>query len=367
MIIYCPNCESRFSVPDSALGNIGKRLKCSVCSHEWFEFKDDEDVGTVVSKNSYSRTNVQKAYEHKSAERHDIDDIMNIIGDDTAKNNKVGDALEGGASTSDVLAQHNQHAGMDAMPAAEDGAKSAEAASSSNFSSNTNAGNHSDIEQNISSDMEVAESHEAVSVSVESQSVDPDAKDDLILKSDDDRSKITNVMSWDVDHNDSMKSGYSASAIFFKIIWIACVVLMLFFYIIYNRNALLPQSDWWREIYNKIGLHDHSNIKFESIDVVLAGNEKKALNLRVSVRNIAQKEDFIEFIRFVFLDKNKSKTGEHIMPIKRAIKNGGSEIIEGELTDIGNNAVFMIVSIGSNAELKMLKTAYISDFYHHNK
>ena len=35
MIIGCPNCFSRFRVPDHALTPSGRKLRCGKCAHEW--------------------------------------------------------------------------------------------------------------------------------------------------------------------------------------------------------------------------------------------------------------------------------------------------------------------------------------------
>lgn len=37
MQITCPACETRFSVPDKALGADGRTLKCARCGHKWFQ------------------------------------------------------------------------------------------------------------------------------------------------------------------------------------------------------------------------------------------------------------------------------------------------------------------------------------------
>jgi len=37
MLITCPNCGTNFSIPDSALGASGRKLKCAKCDHKWFQ------------------------------------------------------------------------------------------------------------------------------------------------------------------------------------------------------------------------------------------------------------------------------------------------------------------------------------------
>jgi predicted Zn finger-like uncharacterized protein len=36
MLILCPNCDTQFSVPDGAIGEKGRTLKCAKCAHKWF-------------------------------------------------------------------------------------------------------------------------------------------------------------------------------------------------------------------------------------------------------------------------------------------------------------------------------------------
>lgn len=48
MLITCPACATNFSIPDSALGTSGRKLKCAKCAHKWFQtplpLDDDTDL-----------------------------------------------------------------------------------------------------------------------------------------------------------------------------------------------------------------------------------------------------------------------------------------------------------------------------------
>lgn len=40
MIVSCPNCATRFEVPESALGPAGRKVRCSACAHLWRQHAD---------------------------------------------------------------------------------------------------------------------------------------------------------------------------------------------------------------------------------------------------------------------------------------------------------------------------------------
>lgn len=43
MILTCDKCHTRYLLPTHLLGADGRRVRCTLCSHEWFQIPEDDD------------------------------------------------------------------------------------------------------------------------------------------------------------------------------------------------------------------------------------------------------------------------------------------------------------------------------------
>lgn len=49
MIIACPACDTRYAVPDSAIGAEGRTVRCAKCKHSWFQDPPPLDLDTPLT------------------------------------------------------------------------------------------------------------------------------------------------------------------------------------------------------------------------------------------------------------------------------------------------------------------------------
>ena len=52
MILACPACDTRYAVPDSAIGAEGRTVRCARCRHSWFQEGSELDLQTLESEAS---------------------------------------------------------------------------------------------------------------------------------------------------------------------------------------------------------------------------------------------------------------------------------------------------------------------------
>lgn len=78
MILTCPQCKTKFALPDTILGETGKTVRCSKCAHSWFQTPPEPEVQEpaetetpLIEDEAFDET----AIEEESAEDADIFEV----------------------------------------------------------------------------------------------------------------------------------------------------------------------------------------------------------------------------------------------------------------------------------------------------
>ena len=50
MIIICPNCYAEYSCENKSIGTLGRNVRCSQCSQEWFQYNFEESGHNIFDE-----------------------------------------------------------------------------------------------------------------------------------------------------------------------------------------------------------------------------------------------------------------------------------------------------------------------------
>ena len=94
MILTCPQCKTKFSVPDTALGEEGRKVRCTLCEHTWFQTPDGKPAPEAPEE------------EHISDEAPSKD--VPSVDEDSFEGDLSGDDITEGADVSDFGADFRE-------------------------------------------------------------------------------------------------------------------------------------------------------------------------------------------------------------------------------------------------------------------
>lgn len=83
MILVCPACDTRYAVPDSAIGADGRTVRCARCRHSWFQEGTELDLEALEKEGSVAT----EPAERQPQPWHDVPPIGGSERKDTAAAN----------------------------------------------------------------------------------------------------------------------------------------------------------------------------------------------------------------------------------------------------------------------------------------
>lgn len=74
MILLCPSCQAQYVIPDGSIGDEGRTVKCTQCSHKWHQAGSDDEV-IHVDAEVFETEDVKEIEEIQSNNAFDDDEI----------------------------------------------------------------------------------------------------------------------------------------------------------------------------------------------------------------------------------------------------------------------------------------------------
>lgn len=68
MIVTCPACDAQYALPDEAIGDNGRRVKCSSCGYSWLQMPmlDDEEAGAGPEQETSEFSTILQSADEKA-------------------------------------------------------------------------------------------------------------------------------------------------------------------------------------------------------------------------------------------------------------------------------------------------------------
>jgi predicted Zn finger-like uncharacterized protein len=87
MILQCEQCNTRFLITDAQLG-AGRRVRCAICSHEWFQAPEADYNDGKAKQKSRNTKEDKKTKASESADIEGFDDAIENVEDNAASSDR---------------------------------------------------------------------------------------------------------------------------------------------------------------------------------------------------------------------------------------------------------------------------------------
>ncbi len=146
-------------------------------------------------------------------------------------------------------------------------------------------------------------------------------------------------------------------------------VLLLFVLALTYRGKIIEHFPEAAQLFEAIHLHDVSDLRFTFADFKLnaapgdtQSSENIGLNIKVVAKNIGEKAQYLEVIKFSVYTKDKEFIGEHTMHLDKVIEAGNEEVIEGRLSSLPKTVTFVIVEMGNLFDIALRNQSEILSY-----
>ncbi len=105
MIVECPECHTKFMVPDSAIGN-GRDVRCGKCTHVWFLAPDTSESSTAETK-SDKTSGKDTAEQGKEKNKENTENTIESAVEDTKDDDDESSSVEATDKNADDTGDDN--------------------------------------------------------------------------------------------------------------------------------------------------------------------------------------------------------------------------------------------------------------------
>ncbi|MCE2991972.1 MAG: zinc-ribbon domain-containing protein [Candidatus Jidaibacter sp.] len=155
----------------------------------------------------------------------------------------------------------------------------------------------------------------------------------------------------------------------FKIVSMIMLVVLAFILSVTYKQEIIKKFPDAVIFFDAIHLQDVSNLRFDFVDCTLnsesSENSKSGqveLNVKVVAKNIGKTSQLLDSVRFSVYTKEKDFIGDYTMSLNKAIEPGKEEVIEGRLNHIPKEVMFVVIEMGNNFNLSLVRQSSILEY-----
>lgn len=328
MLISCPNCNSTFRVPDDAIGENGRIVRCSSCSNEWLVKPEAKSTDPILETNAVEAPSVA------SITASSEPDISAII------------------STQPALTENKPNISSNDMFGLDASAKYASSPLQ---------------EQSKTALLSPVKPTAMQTTSTETAIVKPSAKfvgnkltaQELTLASPKAQTRFEVAK---MPLYDSRSLRY-----FTYLIAILALTGLLTFYVIKSHNVITSTFPYLAPIYEKFGIFNNMNLKIELVEIKKQelkhsndglGLVKVAIN--VNIHNISKSSQTLSAVRFTVYNAQRNQIAQLIVDVNKTIGSEQHHIVSGMFTQLSADCTYVAIDLGNLSDFTIRNTEYIN-------
>lgn len=336
MILSCPQCSAQFKVPESAIPDEGRNVKCSSCGNIWFTAKPKPERSVEEQINEFSEDIKTHLDDLKSLV---VDDDIKVIPTDFGSSKDISSDLE----DFDLLI-FEENVPTNIKPLEE---------------------HHDDTDYLVFGDDTVFDSPP-----LEEQNHEHDEFQSSFMKNTETNKTSASKAS---EQTTTAKKKLKPTTLYTKArrkpfhemdsAWAfsyATLCALIFVLIYFSLSAARPvlQNTFLAGFYDLANMLPDQGLKIETVSTTtekIAANENQAnvykIRVKTFIRNTSKEVQTIGKIRYSFFDKDLNPIDNLAADLDRSLSPGELSTVEDILHSVPSNSIYMAIDFGSGTDI----------------